>query len=312
MSLSLVLGPAAGLASVFLALSLIATWVQELIAAALKLRSRTLAVTIREALDVEGVRGDPRREIEAAWTAEAGASVRLRLQESLFKALYRHPLIWVQRAARDLPVHIPTRELAGALLDLLARAGGEESPAAAAIDRIKIGIRSVGNRRARTVLASMVRGVEAGERSAELQVAALREAAATWFDAVMERASGWYRRRAHAVAFALGAALGLAFNVDAVRIARALWDDALLAEAVRVEVERGGAGAIDRLAQIGLPIGWGQAFPSDGGAIALWLLGILLTAVAVAQGSPLWFDVLKRFANVRLSGRGLESQDDGK
>ncbi len=312
MSLSLVLGLVTGLASVFLALCLVATWLQELIAAALKLRSGTLAVTIREALDSAARTGDPRREIEAAWPAEAGASVRARLRESLFRALYRHPLIWVQRSARDLPVHIPTGELAMALLDLLARAGGESSPAAGVIDRIKIGIRGVGSARVRTVLMSMVRTAEAQERGAELQVAALRDSAAGWFDAVMERASGWYRRRAHAVAFGLGAALAVAFNVDTIRIARALWSDALLAEAVRVEVERGGADAIERLSQFGLPIGWAQAFPSDPRGIALWLLGILLTAVAVAQGSPIWFDVLKRFANVRLSGRGLESRDDGR
>lgn len=42
------------------------------------------------------------------------------------------------------------------------------------------------------------------------------------------------------------------------------------------------------------------------GDMAGWLLklgGLLLTALATAQGAPFWFDVLKRIVNVRLAGR---------
>lgn len=153
----------------------------------------------------------------------------------------------------------------------------------------------------------MLRAVEAAEGGSAARAARLRESAADWFDAVMERASSWYRRRAHAVAFGIGLALALAFNVDTIAIGRALWRDELLAEAARAAVEQGGAGAVDRLARIGLPLGWGPAgVPS--GPTALWLLGILVTAAAVAQGSPLWFDVLKRITNVRVTGRDGEPQ----
>ncbi len=309
MSLSLVLGVVVGLSSVYLALSLAATGAQDLVAAALRWRSRTLAAAIREAVEPAGRRGDPRREVEAPWSAGAGVSVRLRLAEGLFKALYRHPLIWLRRAEGDLPVRLPTGDLAVALLDLLARAGGEESPDDEPVARLRRGMRSVGNVRARTVLTSMLRAAEAPGGSVQARAARFTDAVASWFDAMMERASAVYRRRAYAVAFGLGLALALACNVDTIGIARALWRDGLLAEAVRAEVEHGAAGAMDRLAGIGLPLGWGAAgFPS--GPWALWLLGILLTAAAVAQGSPIWFDVLKRITSVRLAGRGVEPPGD--
>jgi hypothetical protein len=157
----------------------------------------------------------------------------------------------------------------------------------------------------------MLRAVEAAEGGPAAQTARLRESAADWFDAVMERASSWYRRRAHAVAFGIGLALALAFNADTIAIGRALWRDGLLAEAARAAVEQGGVGAIDRLARIGLPLGWGPAgVPSS--PTALWLLGILVTAAAVAQGSPLWFDVLKRITNVRMAGRDDETPGSSK
>lgn len=49
--------------------------------------------------------------------------------------------------------------------------------------------------------------------------------------------------------------------------------------------------------QVTMPVGWGSA--DDGrsfcrwGAVG-WMLGWLLTAVALMQGGPFWFDVLKR------------------
>ena len=60
-----------------------------------------------------------------------------------------------------------------------------------------------------------------------------------------------------------------------------------------------------------MPLGWGPA-GSPPGPTAPWLLGILLTAAAVAQGSPLWFDVLKRITSVRMAGRDGEPPDGGR
>jgi hypothetical protein len=34
----------------------------------------------------------------------------------------------------------------------------------------------------------------------------------------------------------------------------------------------------------------------------LWLLGVLLTALAATLGAPFWFDVLKKLINIRSAG----------
>jgi hypothetical protein len=59
------------------------------------------------------------------------------------------------------------------------------------------------------------------------------------------------------------------------------------------------------------PWRWGAAyrddqdprFPHSPGGIALKLAGLALTAVAIAQGSQFWFQLLNRFVNLRLTGQ---------
>jgi hypothetical protein len=57
----------------------------------------------------------------------------------------------------------------------------------------------------------------------------------------------------------------------------------------------------------GVPIGWqdGELYPAQRGtpsAVALSVVGWLLTAMAASLGAPFWFDVLKKVAHLRSSG----------
>ncbi len=55
------------------------------------------------------------------------------------------------------------------------------------------------------------------------------------------------------------------------------------------------------LKALGLPLGWsGQPIPSGWGWLEK-LIGILVSGFAVSLGAPFWFDVLKKFMNVRSS-----------
>lgn len=52
-----------------------------------------------------------------------------------------------------------------------------------------------------------------------------------------------------------------------------------------------------------LPLGWRTgALPKTGSGWLAALLGWLLVALGVSMGAPFWFDVLSRFANLKLSG----------
>jgi hypothetical protein len=55
-----------------------------------------------------------------------------------------------------------------------------------------------------------------------------------------------------------------------------------------------------------------QQHSTDSTNILLKLFGILITAGATAQGAPFWFDVLKRFVNIRSTGPNPNEKGAGK
>ena len=75
-------------------------------------------------------------------------------------------------------------------------------------------------------------------------------------------------------------------NADAIRIARALWEDRPVRDAVAH-----------------IPLGWTNDWHPDDWR--WWLakaLGLLLTGAAVSPGAPFWFDLLSKVARLRASG----------
>ena len=76
------------------------------------------------------------------------------------------------------------------------------------------------------------------------------------------------------------------------------------------------ASRVQTLRSLQLPIGWpgwpwhwaaayrgsDPRFPHQPGAAALKLFGLVVTALAAAQGGPFWFDLLGRLVNLKLTG----------
>lgn len=154
-----------------------------------------------------------------------------------------------------------------------------------------------------------------------------------WFDASMERVSGVYKRKAQTFAFWLGLTVAAAGNLNAIAVGRHLADDPAMRQAVAEGATRALSGKDFDLAksedrqklsesvaevglEAGLPIGW--RLPPAGkeeGAIAhvvrsvldkaladAALLGWLVTALASTLGAACWFELLKRFVNIRAAG----------
>jgi hypothetical protein len=70
--------------------------------------------------------------------------------------------------------------------------------------------------------------------------------------------------------------------------------------------------------ELGMPIGWGSAgarqYFFDHPQLSL--LGLLVTALAIAQGAPFWFDLLQRFVGIRstvkpMMAKRREEEDEG-
>lgn len=160
---------------------------------------------------------------------------------------------------------------------------------------------------------------------------------AAWYDAAMNRVSGWYRRKMAAILLAVAAIAALAFNADTIGMARTVWVDHEVRDVIRrvadltaqrcslQEIRAGTTPAcsIDELvrtieARRRLPIGWhadamplGRATCAPGEArpcaprpadFALWLAGLLLSILAVWFAAIFWFDLLKRLVTMRSAG----------
>lgn len=161
-----------------------------------------------------------------------------------------------------------------------------------------------------------------------------RQRVETWFDNSMDRVSGAYKRHTLAWQAAIGLALAVGMNVDALHITRSLWRDRALRQAIVAQAESvarapsptGDAAQFTTLRtqveSLGLPLGW-RACDDRAAATTsletplLWcagggwswigllpmLLGWCLTAAAVSLGAPFWFDTLRRFVSIRSSGK---------
>lgn len=331
-----VLDVAIGLVLVFLLLSLFATAVREGLESVFKTRAVFLEAGIRELLDD-------------------------RLGNGLARDFYEHPLIFAlyrgdytpgpesQRAIQaqahgatndekkprervtggDLPTYIPSALFSTALVDLMVRGpatgkGDDASTRTITIDTLRAGIELIPSARVRRALV-----IALDDAKGDLEVA--RHNIEGWFDASMQRVSGWYKRRTHYWLLLIGALTTLALNVNTIAIAQHLARskaarELVVGRAESIVADRLTAGAVAgegappssideakatlaaRLAalqSLDLPIGWEHLQPR-GNARVTWfleqLVGLLLTTLAITLGAPFWFDALNRVMQIKTTG----------
>ncbi|MEA2450667.1 MAG: hypothetical protein QOG63_2599, partial [Thermoleophilaceae bacterium] len=137
------------------------------------------------------------------------------------------------------------------------------------------------------------------------------------FDHVMERASGWYKRRVQVMLTVIAAVIAIGLNVDTAHVASTLWKDEAVRTAATVQARvaekqsaaarvgfassespQDAATSIDQVRQLQLPVGRGSGRPTGIDSVPGWLL----TIAALGLGAPFWFDVLSRLARLRGSG----------
>jgi hypothetical protein len=125
------------------------------------------------------------------------------------------------------------------------------------------------------------------------------------FDACMQRVSGWYKRWSQVIVAILALLLVLGFNVDTVALVQQLMKNATELQALAASAQQLTLTAsLDDLAKplLSLPIGWTSVHPLSPGLAASRICGLLVSWFAVLMGAPFWFDLLKRFVPVRMTG----------
>jgi hypothetical protein len=152
------------------------------------------------------------------------------------------------------------------------------------------------------------------------------------FNDLMDRVSGWYKRRAQLFLFAIALILAIGINADSFTIGQRLWkDDALrTAVAATAAASTGGptpscalspedktplppaqaaAKCTEAVKQLNLPLGWTTATTPHGWRIPAKIPGLLITAFAVMLGAPFWFDLLGKVSNLRGAGSTSTAPD---
>jgi hypothetical protein len=130
-----------------------------------------------------------------------------------------------------------------------------------------------------------------------------------WFDARMETLSSAYRRHTKWVLVVVGLIVALAFNVDAIGAAQRLYRDPALRSEVAQQATSVVASCegntyipgctrhqVEKIdTAIRLPVGW----PDPDGIQWFQVIEWLIAAVALGQGAPFWFDLLRKAGKLR-------------
>lgn len=278
-----------GLVFMFFLLSIVASTINELIAQLFNLRARTLERGVRNLLGAK---------TGAFWDHPL---IRPLMDER--RVLKVLPGV----AAKRKPSYIDARTFALAALDTL---GADRAPGDTTDRDVIAGAQAtaaqIQNEALRTqVLATLT--------AARTDLDHLRANVEASFDHVMDRATGWYKRRVQTILFVIGLALTVGINADAFHVADRLWkEDALRASVVAqatATAEKAPATAgttpddvarqIDEVKALELPLGWPDGFLEDFGP---QIPGWLVTAFALTMGAPFWFDVLGKLSKVRAVG----------
>jgi hypothetical protein len=143
------------------------------------------------------------------------------------------------------------------------------------------------------------------------------------FDDVMDRASGWYKRKVQLILLGVALALVVGINADSYALGQKLWKDGALRSAVVAEASKAvtagnascvksatGQGAtgeaatcVNEVKVLGLPLGWSHENSPHNVLDGLGkAIGLLVTAFALTLGAPFWFDLLGKVAHLRGSG----------
>ena len=288
-----------GVVAVYVVLALIVSQMVEWISTIFNLRGRLLYRAILEMLSAR---------------KDGGASPA----RELVRAMYAHPLIG-NLGMKKLPSYIGPRTFSISMiasLRSLKTPAGARGPAVPAMDADGPALLRDLCARLDAVLpeddplrSSLCLIIEQTENSYDAVLAAFD----AWYEAQMDRVSGTFKRYAAYIQIVLAFLVVYAFHVDTIALINALSKSAAaqtaLAVAQTAEENKDLVSAVTALVNSGLiQTSSLHVFTFWYPTSALEFVGVTLTWFAVLLGAPFWFDVLKQFVPVRLSGSKPDAQ----
>ena len=179
-----------GLITVYLSFAMACTVIVEAIASWLNVRSKNLEAGLNELFAGE-----------------------LKQGKKFVDAFYSHPLVQaLSKGDKGRPSYIPPETVAQVVESLVMTANGAVTTLEEAVDKLP-----------GTPDTNRIKGIlEAFVAQTSKDAAAFRSAVEKHFDAVMDRASGWVKRRQQVMAFLASAVLVTVANVDTIVLATSL------------------------------------------------------------------------------------------
>jgi hypothetical protein len=220
---SSVLDVAIGLIFVYLILGLMCTTVNEWIAQFFKMRSQVLKKGIQALLK--------------SAPAKAGAPAR-----DLAAEFYGHSFVRSLSRQGGDPSYLPARTFSVALIDILSKTPQPVAPGSVALQpgpaaasqstpvddplvNVKASIEALPEGDVRNSLVILLNG-------ADNRLATFQQNLESWFEDAMDRVSGWYKKRSQIITVAVAAVLTIFANADSVGIARKLFVNPTLRDAI--------------------------------------------------------------------------------
>lgn len=139
------------------------------------------------------------------------------------------------------------------------------------------------------------------------------------FDDLMDRMTGWYKRRVQWTVLLLALLGCVVLNADVLALGDRFLEDEAIKQAVVARAQDGPGGTAETAAQVaalpelGIPFGWGEHNRPDDvlgwlGKLAAWVV----MALSIPMGASFWFDVFSKFSRQRGTGvrEGASTRDD--
>lgn len=290
-----------GLMTIYFVFAIACTAIVEAISAWTNLRSKNLVAALDELFSGE-----------------------LAPDEQFITQFFEHPMVQsLSKGKHGRPSYIPSEIVARVVEALVV---GKN-----AMTTISSGISSLPG----TAESNRIKGIlETLVAQAGNDAVSFRDAVAKQFDAVMDRASGWYKRRTQFMTFIIAVLLVAGGNIDSLNLSMVLASDSAVREklvtlaqqkvdeakkqtqcvnnnmtdyciqlptaAVKTATKKYDDAVAD-LKSAGLELGW-KTWPDDWKAWLTKVVGLLITVFAVSLGGPFWFDILQRVMQVRSTG----------
>lgn len=255
------------------------------------------------------------------------------VQHPLMAAMHRNPP--GDSSSKNFPSYLSNTQFSQVLMDIL-ETKGTGTGAETRWEQVRAGINKLGDG-AGGPLQALSRDAERNLLPGQEPSSVFQFLAREWFDAMMDRSTGWYKRLTQVWNFGMGIALAIACNLNVIAMTRALsTNDELrtafvqkaeasvqaqsdLAAKMGVEESKGARAVFDEavkeISDAGFPVGWNSTTAKAWGThpVSMFfesILGWLMAGAAAALGAQFWFDLMKKIINMRGTGIKPASNQD--